>query len=111
MKLVLAISSFFCAAVFLPSAGFAQAKIKFPVSISSKSLGYGPMFAAVKLGFMDRGGLEGQVVVLRGAGKTLSALMGGSGYGSASGTHAHIAAGGGGGELVLVGGTVHGFSA
>src|SRR5258706_11023887 len=109
MKLVLAISSFFCAAVFLPSAGFAQAKIKFPISISSKSLGYGPMFAAVKLGFMDREGVEGPVVVVGGADKILSALMGGSGYVLASGTHAHIAAGGGGGEMLLLGGTVKRF--
>src|SRR5258706_11744582 len=107
MKLVLAISSFFCAAVFLPSAGFAQAKIKFPISISSKSLGYGPTFAAVKLGFIDREGVEGQIVVGRGAGKTFSALMGGSGYVSASGTHPHIAAGGGGAGLLLLRGPMN----
>ena len=46
---------------------YAQSKIKFPFSISSKSLGYGPMFASVKLGFLDREGLEGQLVVVRGA--------------------------------------------
>jgi ABC-type nitrate/sulfonate/bicarbonate transport system substrate-binding protein len=110
MKLVLFIGSVFCAVVFLPAGAFAQAKIKFPISISSKSLGYGPMFAAVKLGFMDREGLDGQVVVVRGADKSLSALMGGSVYVSASGTDAHIAAVERGVDLLLIGGTINGLS-
>jgi NitT/TauT family transport system substrate-binding protein len=88
----------------------AQSKVKFPISISSKSLGYGPMFAAVKLGFMEREGLEGQVVVVRGADKSLSALMGGSVYVSASGTDAHIAAVERGVDLLLIGGTINGLS-
>ena len=88
----------------------AQFKVKFPISISSKSLGYGPMFAAVKLGFMEREGLEGQVVVVRGADKSLSALMGGSVYVSASGTDAHIAAVERGIDLLLIGGTINGLS-
>lgn len=94
----------------LPSLSVAQSKVKFPFSISSKSLGYGPMFAAVKLGFMDREGLEGQLVVVRGADKSLSALMGGSVFVSVSGTDAHIAAVERGVELLLIGGTINGLS-
>ena len=96
------------AATALPA--LAQSKVKFPISISSKSLGYGPMFAAVKLGFMEREGLEGQVVVVRGADKSLSALIGGSVYVSASGTDAHIAAVERGVDLSLIGGTINGLS-
>ena len=94
----------------LPALGLAQGKIKFPISISSKSLGYGPMFAAAKLGFMEREGLDGQVVVVRGADKSLSALMGGSVFVSASGTDAHIAAVERGIDLLLIGGTINGLS-
>jgi ABC-type nitrate/sulfonate/bicarbonate transport system substrate-binding protein len=89
---------------------YAQGKIKFPFSISSKSLGYGPMFASVKLGFLDREGLEGQLVVVRGADKSLSALVGGSVYVSASGTDAHIAAVERGVDLLMIGGTINGLS-
>lgn len=92
------------------SPSLAQTKIKFPFSISSKSLGYGPMFAAVKLGFLDREGFEGQLVVVRGADKSLSALMGGSVFVSVSGTDAHIAAVERGIELLLIGGTINGLS-
>ncbi|MSP37755.1 MAG: ABC transporter substrate-binding protein [Deltaproteobacteria bacterium] len=110
MKSFLLISSILFAAVCQPGDVSGQAKIKFPISISSKSLGYGPMFAAVKLGFMEREGLEGQVVVVRGADKSLSALMGGSVFVSASGTDAHIAAVERGVELSLIGGTINGLS-
>jgi NitT/TauT family transport system substrate-binding protein len=68
------------------------------------------MFAAVKLGFLDREGFEGQLVVVRGADKSLSALMGGSVFVSVSGTDAHIAAVERGIELLLIGGTINGLS-
>jgi ABC-type nitrate/sulfonate/bicarbonate transport system substrate-binding protein len=88
----------------------AQTKIKFPYSISSKSLGYGPMLASSKLGFMDREDLDAQLVVVRGADKSLSALVGGSVYVSASGADAHIAAVERGVDLLMIGGTINGLS-
>jgi hypothetical protein len=48
---------FFTSLVLIaPGVSFAQSKIKFPYSITSKSLGYGPMLASAKLGFMEREG-------------------------------------------------------
>ncbi|HEV8719779.1 MAG TPA: PhnD/SsuA/transferrin family substrate-binding protein, partial [Candidatus Binatia bacterium] len=61
-------------------------------------------------GFHGARGLEGQVVVVRGADKSLAALIGGSVYVSASGTDAHIAAVERGVDLSLIGGTINGLS-
>jgi len=94
----------------LPATGFCQSKVKFPYSISSKSVGYGPMLASAKLGFMEREELEPQLVYVRGADKSLAALVSGSVYVSASGSDAHIAAVERGVELLMIGGTINGLS-
>src|SRR4030095_7339233 len=93
-----------------PWPSFAQSKIKFPYSITSKSLGYGPMLASAKLGFMEREDLEPQLVYVRGADKSLAAVVSGSVYVSASGADAHIAAVERGIDVVLIGGTINGLS-
>ncbi len=94
----------------LPSVGAAQSKIKFPYSITSKSLGYGPMLASAKLGFMEREDLEPQLVYVRGADKSLAAVLSGSVFVSASGSDAHIAAVERGVDLSMIGGTINGLS-
>ncbi|MGZ8445743.1 MAG: ABC transporter substrate-binding protein [Candidatus Binatia bacterium] len=94
----------------LPLVGAAQSKVKFPYSITSKSLGYGPMLASAKLGFMDREDLEPQLVYVRGADKSLAAVLSGSVYVSASGSDAHIAAVERGVDLSMIGGTINGLS-
>jgi NitT/TauT family transport system substrate-binding protein len=97
--------------VLIPAtASVAQTKIKFPYSITSKSLGYGPMLASAKLGFMDREDLEPQLVYVRGADKSLAAVLGGSVFVSASGSDAHIAAVERGVDLSMIGGTINGLS-
>ncbi len=88
----------------------AQEKIKFPLAISSKTLGYGILWAAQKQGFFDRQGLEVQLVVMRGADKAVQALVGGSVYVSASGADASIAAVEHGLDLVIVGGAINGLT-
>ena len=88
----------------------AQSKIKFPYSITSKSLGYGPMLASAKLGFMEREDLDPQLVYVRGADKSLAAVLSGSVYVSASGSDAHIAAVERGIDLLMIGGTINGLS-
>ena len=49
-----------------PASGLTQEKIKFPVGVSSKVLGFGHLLAAWRLGFFEREGLDVQVVVIRG---------------------------------------------
>ena len=60
------------------SAGLSQDKPKIPISASSKTLGYSPLWVASKLGFFDKQGLDVQVVLVNGADKSTMALMGGS---------------------------------
>lgn len=107
MLLALAIVS---GVVWLVPLSFAQTKTKFPYSITSRSLGYGPMLASAKLGFMDRENLDPQLVYVRGADKSLAAVVSGSVYVSASGSDAHIAAVERGIDVTMIGGTINGLS-
>ena len=53
----------------------AQARSKFPVSASSKVLGYGPLWAADKKGFFQREGLDVEVIVTNGTAPSMQALV------------------------------------
>lgn len=88
----------------------AQEKMKFPLAVSSKTLGYGILWAAQRQGFFDRQGLDVQLVVMRGADKAVQALVGGSVYVAASGADASIAAVEHGLDLVIVGGAINGLT-
>jgi len=88
----------------------AQEKIKFPVSAASKTLGYSPLWVAQKLGFLDRQGLDVQVVLVAGADKSTMALLGGSVYVSSGGSDTVIAAVEQGADLVSVGGIINGLT-
>ncbi len=88
----------------------AQEKIKFPVSASSKTLGYSPLWVASKQGFFDRQGLDVQVVLVSGADKSALALVGGSVYASSGSIDAVIAATEQGADLVTIGGVINGLT-
>jgi len=88
----------------------AQEKMRFPVSASSKTLGYSPLWVASKLGFFDRQNLDVQVVLVAGADKSTMALLGGSVYVSTGGTDTVIAAVEQGADLVSVGGIINGLT-
>ena len=88
----------------------AQENIKFPVAISTKTLGYGILWAAQKQGFFARQGLEVQLITMRGADKAVQALVAGSVYVSAAGADVHIAAVERGLDLVMVGGVINGLT-
>ena len=62
----------------LPASGMTQERIKFPVGASSKILGYGPLWAAWKQGFLAREGLDTEVVYIRGTAPAVQALIAGS---------------------------------
>ena len=88
----------------------AQEKVKFPVSASSKTLGYSPMWVALKQGFFDRNGLDVQLVLISGADKSMMALLGGSVYVSSGAIDAGIAAAEQGADLVSLGGIINGLT-
>ncbi|MGZ8427430.1 MAG: ABC transporter substrate-binding protein, partial [Candidatus Binatia bacterium] len=63
---------------FISANALAQEKVKFPISASSKTLGYSPLWVANKLGFFDKQNLDVQLVLVAGADKSTMALVGGS---------------------------------
>ena len=59
----------------LPVTVLAQATSKFPVSASSKVLGYAPLWVADKKGFFQREGLDVEVIVTNGTAPSMQALV------------------------------------
>jgi ABC-type nitrate/sulfonate/bicarbonate transport system substrate-binding protein len=58
-----------------PAIVASQARSKFPVSASSKVLGYGPLWVADKKGFFQREGLDVEVIVTNGTAPSMQALV------------------------------------
>jgi ABC-type nitrate/sulfonate/bicarbonate transport system substrate-binding protein len=59
----------------MPSSGLPQERIKFPVGVSSKVLGYGHLWAAWRRGYFDREGLDAEVVLMRGTAPAVQAMI------------------------------------
>ena len=53
----------------------AQEKVKFPIGVSSKVLGYGHLWAAWRRGYFEREGLDAEVVLMRGTAPAVQALI------------------------------------
>src|SRR2546426_6013783 len=62
----------------LPAFGSTQERIKFPVGVSSKVLGYGHLWAAWRRGYFEREGLDVKVVLMRGTAPAVQAMIAGS---------------------------------
>ena len=62
----------------LPSLGVAQERVKFPVGVSSKVLGYGHLWAAWRLKYFEREGLDVDVVLMRGTAPAVQTMIAGS---------------------------------
>lgn len=67
------------AAIFLFAFMFAapcaaQEKFRFPIAESSKTLSYGPLWVASKMGYFQREGLDVPIVTMRGSPLTIQAL-------------------------------------
>src|SRR5205809_137018 len=58
----------------------AQEKFKFPIGESSKTLSYGPLWVAAKMGFFEREGLDVPIITMRGSPLTIQALTADSIY-------------------------------
>ncbi|HEX6767727.1 MAG TPA: ABC transporter substrate-binding protein [Candidatus Binatia bacterium] len=102
--------AFVASVVVIASIASAQEKIKFPVSASSKTLGYSPLWVAQKQGFFERQGLDAQVVLVSGADKSTMALVGGSVYVGSGSIDATIGAVEQGADLVSTGGVINGLT-
>jgi ABC-type nitrate/sulfonate/bicarbonate transport system substrate-binding protein len=103
----------FAFSLLLSAAGIAAAaeeKVKLPVSASSKTLGYSPLWVAAKQGFFERQGLDIQPVLVQGAEKSLMALVGGSVVISGAAADAPITAVERGVDLVSIGGVINGLT-
>jgi ABC-type nitrate/sulfonate/bicarbonate transport system substrate-binding protein len=92
------------------SSASAQEKIKFPVSASSKTLGYSPLWVASKQGFFERQGLDAQLVLVSGADKSTMSLVGGSVFVGSGAIDATIGATEQGADLIATGGVINGLT-
>ena len=61
-----------------PTLGLPQERIKFPVGVSSKVLGYGHLWAAWRLKYFEHEGLDVDVVLMRGTAPAVQAMIAGS---------------------------------
>jgi ABC-type nitrate/sulfonate/bicarbonate transport system substrate-binding protein len=59
----------------LPALGLTQERVKFPVGVSSKVLGYGHLWAAWRLKYFEREGLDVDVVLMRGTAPAVQAMI------------------------------------
>jgi ABC-type nitrate/sulfonate/bicarbonate transport system substrate-binding protein len=100
----------FLALMFIAADALAQEKIRFPLSASSKTLGYSPLWVAQKQGFFDRQGLDAQLVLVSGADKSTMALVGGSVYVGSGSIDATIGAAEQGADLLVTGGVINGLT-
>jgi NitT/TauT family transport system substrate-binding protein len=80
------------------------------VSAATKTLGYGPLWVASKMGFFARQGLDVELVVIRGSDVNVQALAGGSIEVSGGAADAPIAAVERGLDLVIIGGVINGLT-
>ena len=103
-----------CAFLFVlllhPSPAFPQERAKLRVSSATKTLGYGPLWVASKMGFFDRQGLDVDLVVIRASDVGVQALAGGSLEIAGSAADAPIAAVEKGLDLVMIGGIINGLT-
>ena len=102
------------AAVMILALGFAticvaQEKVRFPIGESSKTLSYGPLWVAAKMGFFDREGLEVPIVTMRGSPLTIQALTADSIYVASATVDTLINAYERGADITMVGGLINGL--
>lgn len=93
-----------------PLASLAQEKVRFPIGASSKTFSYGPLWVAQKMGFFEKEGIEGQIVVMRGTPITLQALATESIYVANAGTDGIMAGVDKGLDFVMIGSLLNNLS-
>src|SRR5215470_311479 len=89
---------------------WSQDKVKLRVSSATKTLGYGPLWVASKMGFFERQGLDVDLVVIRASDVGVQALAGGSLEIAGSAADAATAATEKGLDLAMIGGIINGLT-
>ena len=87
----------------------AQEKVRFPIGESSKTLSYGPLWVAGKMGFFDKEGLEVPIVTMRGSPLTIQALTADSIYVANATVDTLISAYEKGADITMIGGLINGL--
>ncbi len=100
----------FLVAILLSPFAHAQERVKLRISSAAKTLGYGPLWIASRMGFFAKHGLDVDVVVIRASDVGIQALAGGSLEIAGSASDAPIAAIEKGLDLVIVGGIINGLT-
>ena len=96
-------------AVLVGSPCFAQEKVRFPIGESSKTLSYGPLWIASKMGFFEREGLDVPIITMRGSPLTIQALTADSIYVANATVDTLIGAYERGADLTMIGGLINGL--
>lgn len=95
--------------LFSGSLGWAQDKVRLPIGESSKTLSYGPLWVAAKMGFYEREGLEVPIVTMRGSPLTIQALTADSIYVASATVDTLINARERGADITMIGGLINGL--
>src|SRR6266487_569158 len=95
--------------VALASPCLAQEKVRFPIGESSKTLSYGPLWVAAKMGFFEREGLDVPIITMRGSPLTIQALTADSIYVANATVDILIAVYEKGADITMIGGLINGL--
>ena len=102
-------AAIFMLAFVFATPGVAQEKFRFPIGESSKTLSYGPLWVAGKMGFFDKEGLDVPIVTMRGSPLTIQALTADSIYVANATVDTLINAYEKGADLTMIGGLINGL--
>ena len=96
-------------AVVLATPCAAQERFRFPIGESSKTLSYGPLWVAAKMGFFEKEALEVPIVTMRGSPLTIQALTADSIYVANATVDTLISAYERGADITMIGGLINGL--
>lgn len=99
----------FAIALLFSSTSVAQEKFRFPIGESSKTLSYGPLWVAAKMGFFEKEGLDVPIVTMRGSPLTIQALTADSIYIASATVDTLINAYEKGADITMIGGLINGL--
>ena len=94
---------------FMTAPCLAQERVRFPIGESSKTLSYGPLWVAQKMGFFEREGLDVPIITMRGSPLTIQALTADSIYVANATVDTIITANEKGADLTMIGGLINGL--
>jgi NitT/TauT family transport system substrate-binding protein len=95
--------------VLLAAPCAAQEKVRFPIGESSKTLSYGPLWIAAKMGFFEREALDVPIITMRGSPLTIQALTADSIYVANATVDTLISANERGADITMIGGLINGL--